>query len=55
MQKNINILMEPGEINVLVVNVMSLIRRIPIGQLSTFQVILDAARKHCDRNLIQVT
>ena len=38
--------MEPGENNVLVVDVMSLIRLIPMGQLSTFQDLLNAARKH---------
>ena len=39
--------MEPGENNnVLVLDIMSLIRRIPMGQLFTFQDLFNAAWKH---------
>ena len=38
--------MEPGENNVLVVDAISFIRLIPMGQLFTFQDLLNTARKH---------
>ena len=44
--------MGPGENDVLVADVMSLIHHIPLGQLSTFQDLLNATWK---RNVIQFT
>ena len=38
--------MEPRENNVLVVDFMSLIHRVPMGQLSTLQDLLNTAWRH---------